>query len=212
MIIWPTKKLGEVCSFISPGIKEFSGIKKYVATADIDGTEIINSLDISYSDRPDRANIEVLEKDVLVARMAQTKKFLLANTKHKNNHIFSTGFVVLRVHKDVDPSYLFYFLTSKDFNLQKDRLATGATQKAINNGELRKIQIPLPPLEIQKQIVERLDKIAEAQKLNDGLIQNTDELFQSLLHKELNPAGKNWEVKKLDEIAKIIMGQSPPST
>jgi len=212
MIIWPTKKLGEVCSFISPGIKEFSGIKKYVATADIDGTEIINSLDISYSDRPDRANIEVLEKDVLVARMAQTKKFLLANTKHKNNHIFSTGFVVLRVHKDVDPSYLFYFLTSKDFNLQKDRLATGATQKAINNGELRKIQIPLPPLEIQKQIVERLDKIAEAQKLNDGLIQKTDELFQSLLHKELNSVGKNWGVKKLDEIAKIIMGQSPPST
>ena len=174
--------------------------------------EIINSLDISYSDRPDRANIEVLEKDVLVARMAQTKKFLLANTKHKNNHIFSTGFVVLRVHKDVDPSYLFYFLTSKDFNLQKDRLATGATQKAINNGELRKIQIPLPPLEIQKQIVERLDKIAEAQKLNDGLIQKTDELFQSLLHKELNSVGKNWGVKKLDEIAKIIMGQSPPST
>jgi len=51
----------------------------------------------------------------------------------------------------------------------------------------------IPPLAIQKQIVERLDKIAEAQKLNNGLIQKTDELFQSLLHKELNPAGKDWE-------------------
>jgi len=54
---------------------------------------------------------------------------------------------------------------------------------------LAKVDIPLPPLEIQKQIVERLDKIAEAQKLNDELIQKSDELFQSLLHKELNPAG-----------------------
>src|SRR3990167_9087354 len=57
---------------------------------------------------------------------------------------------------------------------------------------LTRIKIPLPPLAIQQQIIERLDKIAEAQKLNDGLIQKTDELFQSLLHKELNPAGKNW--------------------
>ena len=54
---------------------------------------------------------------------------------------------------------------------------------------MAKVDIPLPPLEIQKQIVERLDKIAEAQKLNDELIQKSDELFQSLLHKELNPAG-----------------------
>ena len=53
--------------------------------------------------------------------------------------------------------------------------------------ECSKIKIPLPPLATQKQIVDRLDKIAEAQKLNDELIQKTNELFQSLLHKELNP-------------------------
>src|SRR3989338_6644354 len=64
-------------------------------------------------------------------------------------------------------------------------------------------RIPLPPLEIQKQIVERLDKIAEAQKLNDDLIQKSDELFQSLLHKELNPSGKTWGTKKLKEICEI---------
>ena len=83
---------------------------------------------------------------------------------------------------------------------------------------LTQVKIPLPPLEVQKQIVERLDKIAEAQKLNGGLIQKTDELFQSLLHKELNPAApadakakagkKNWENKKLGEVCeKIDQGQ-----
>lgn len=72
---------------------------------------------------------------------------------------------------------------------------------------LAQTKIPLPPLATQKQIVEQLDKIAEAQKLNDDLIKKTDELFQSLLHKELNPhtkkfgvgvnpAGKNWEEDK----------------
>ena len=70
-------------------------------------------------------------------------------------------------------------------------------------------KIPLPPLQIQKQIVERLDKIAEAQKLNDELIQKSDELFQSLLHKELNPTDKNWEVKKLNELGEIVTGTTP---
>ena len=75
---------------------------------------------------------------------------------------------------------------------------------------LTQVKIPLPPLEVQKQIVERLDKIAEARKLNDGLIQKTDELFQSLLHKELNPAGpagtKAMAGKKKWKEDKFIVG------
>ena len=79
----------------------------------------------------------------------------------------------------------------------------------INRTTLANINVQLPPLEIQKQIVERLDKIAEAQKLNDDLIQKSDELFQSLLHKELDPAGKDWDVKKLSEVGEIITGTTP---
>lgn len=69
------------------------------------------------------------------------------------------------------------------------RLSTGSTFSAIKGSSLKNFEIPLPPLATQKQIVGRLDKIAEAQKLNNELIQKSDELFQSLLHQELNPAG-----------------------
>jgi type I restriction enzyme S subunit len=73
------------------------------------------------------------------------------------------------------------------------KLVSDPGYPSLNISAIEKIKIPLPPLATQKQIVERLDKIAEAQKLNDELIQKTDELFQSLLHKELNPAGKkDW--------------------
>jgi restriction endonuclease S subunit len=94
------------------------------------------------------------------------------------------------------------------------RLAIVTGVPGINRTTLANISIQLPPLETQKQIVERLDKIAEAQKLNDGLIQKTNELFQSLLHKELNPAGKDWEVKKLglvfDRITDAILPTKHP--
>ena len=197
---WPTKKLGEACEIISPGIKEFECSKKYVATADVDCDKITNFTEITYKNRPIRANIEVKENDILVARMAETKKFLMADKNLQNNYIFSTGFAALRVKEELIPKYLFYFLTTKDFNLQKDKLAVGATQKAINNPALKKIKIPIPPLKIQQKIVKRLDAIKKAQELNDKQIELAEELFQSLLHRELDPKGKNWEVKKLGEV------------
>jgi len=204
MTSWTTKKLGEVCEIISPGIKKFEGSKKYVATADVDFDKIVNFTEITYKNRPSRANIEVKENDVLVARMAETKKFLIADKNLQDNYIFSTGFAVMRVKEELTPRYLFYFLTTKDFNLQKDKLAVGATQKAINNPALKKIKIPLPPLKIQQKIVERLDAIKKAQELNDKQIQLAEELFQSLLHRELDPKGKNWEVKKLREVCEEL--------
>src|SRR3989344_5021391 len=93
--------------------------------------------------------------------------------------------------KILDNRFLYYFLKLRTKYLQS--LGRGATFTEISKSILAKVDIPIPPLAIQKQIVERLDKIAEAQKLNNGLIQKTDELFQSLLHEELNPAGKDWE-------------------
>jgi len=203
MTNWPTKKLGEVCEIISPGIEKFDGVKKYVATADVDFDKIVNFAEITYKNRPSRANMEAEENDVLVARMAETKKFLIADKNLQDNYIFSTGFAVLRVKEELIPRYLFYFLTTKDFNLQKDKLAVGATQKAINNSALQKIKILTPPLNIQQKIVERLDAIKKARELNDKQIQLAEELFQSLLHRELDPKGKNWEVKKLGEVCEM---------
>jgi len=57
--------------------------------------------------------------------------------------------------------------------------------------------------------VERLDAIKKAQELNDKQIELAEELFQSLLHRELDPKGKKWEVKKLGEITKIESGGTP---
>lgn len=209
MTNWTTKKLGEVCNIISPEVRKFDGVKKYVATADVDFDRIISFTKINYINRPSRANVKVQKNDVFVARMAETKKFLVANKELQENYIFSTGFAVLRTKQDLIPKYLFYSLVTKEFNKQKDKLATGATQKAINNERLKRIKIPVPPIEIQQKIVERLDLIRKAQELNDKQIALANELFQSLLHKKLDPKGKNWEIKKLGEVTTDLLNGFP---
>ncbi len=101
--------------------------------------------------------------------------------------------------------FIYYLLQIKRLS----RLAIVTGVPGINRTTLANIDVQLPSLEIQKQIVNRLDKIAEAQKLNDELISKTDELFQSLLHQKLNPAGKDWQMKKLSDIGDIVTGTTP---
>ena len=193
---WPTKKLGEVLEYEQP--------TKYL---------------VSSTDYRDEFSIPVLTAG---------KSFLLGNTNEKNGifpkeklpviifddfttaikfvdfpfKVKSSAMKILHAKKDkADIRFLFYkMLTMKFAHDQHKRYWIS---------ECSNIEIPLPPLEIQKQIVERMDKIAEAQKLNDELIQKTDELFQSLLHVELNSASQNWEVKKLGDIAETSSGGTP---
>jgi type I restriction enzyme M protein len=59
-------------------------------------------------------------------------------------------------------SYTFYVLRSLESEINGD---TGAAFASINRGDIEKIQIPLPPLEVQKEIV---SEIAAYQKVIDG--------------------------------------------
>ena len=44
------------------------------------------------------------------------------------------------------------------FQNEKDKYCSGATKKAINNASLKKIKIPVSPMEIQEKIVKVLDQ------------------------------------------------------
>ncbi|MCH7730873.1 restriction endonuclease subunit S [Patescibacteria group bacterium] len=115
------------------------------------------------------------------------------------------GLAAIRANgKELNQSFLYYFLKLNENNWGNQ--STGSTFQSINRRSIENIDIPFPPKEIQKQIVERLDGVQEAQKVNNELIQKTEELFASLLHSELNPKGKNWEKKKLGEFCEFQYG------
>ncbi len=111
---------------------------------------------------------------------------------------YQRTYVIQNLSKETTTRYLYFVVSAQTPKFKK--MAQGGIIKFLHLGQLQNLKIPLPLLQIQKQIVERLDKIAEAQKLNDELIQKSDELFQSLLHKELNPVGRDWPTKKLGEV------------
>ena len=197
---WPTKKLGEVADIVmgqSPPSSSYNergeGLPFFQGKAEFGE---IYPIPVKYCSSPSRI---AEANDILMSVRAPVGNINLA----KEKSCVGRGLGALRAKKNIlNQMFLFYFMKKNENNWS--RLSTGSTFSAIKGSSLRNFEIPLPPLNTQKTIVERMDKIAEAQKLNDELIQKADELFQSLLHKELNPAGKDWEVKKLGEVFKRI--------
>ena len=176
---YPTKKLGEVLEYEQP-------TNYLVSSTDYKDEYPIPVLTAGKSfilgNTNERSGIFPKEKLPVIIFDDFTTAIKFVDFPFK---VKSSAMKILHAKKDkADIRFLFYKMLTIKFQHEQ--------HKRYWISECANLKIPLPPLEIQKQIVERLDKIVEAQKLNDGLIQKADELFQSLLHKELNPSGKKW--------------------
>lgn len=61
----------------------------------------------------------------------------------------------------LDPKYVSYFFASDVFQAQKLRFVTGTKVRRISDSSLAKVRIPVPPPEIQREIVRILDSFTE---------------------------------------------------
>ena len=99
----------------------------------------------------------------------------------------------------IDRSYLRYCLLSMEAVLPTG----GATRLSLNIGDLRKLQVALPPLEEQKRIVEVLDAAFEgltrAKDNAEANLQNARELFGAFLEELFLKNGKNWSAATLQD-------------
>ncbi|GAA1233044.1 restriction endonuclease subunit S [Prauserella halophila] len=62
---------------------------------------------------------------------------------------------------ELEPKYMAYFFQSTSFQDQKRRFISGAKVRRVSGASLEKIRIPVPPLEVQREIVGVLDKFTQ---------------------------------------------------
>ncbi len=90
-------------------------------------------------------------------------------------------------------------------------LGRGMAQKNLNVKALLEINVPVPPMDVQEQIVAELDKINETIEDCRELLRNLDALAQSLFYDFFgdpitNPKG--WPLYKLSSISQLINGRA----
>ncbi|MDU4265354.1 MAG: restriction endonuclease subunit S [Enterobacter hormaechei] len=105
--------------------------------------------------------------------------------------------------------YIYHFLNSSLAERQLKRKARGGTQKFISLGNLRELEIPLPPLEEQKRIASILDKVdAICQKREQAIKLADDFLRATFLDMFGDPVENPKKLKKapITELADVITG------
>ena len=103
------------------------------------------------------------------------------------------------------PKYLFYFCVYFDF----EQLNTTVTIPSLTKANLLNIEMILPSLTVQKEIVERLSKVDELIALRKAQIAKLDQLVKSRFIElfgdpETNP--KKWPISRLSEFCDLQNG------
>jgi type I restriction enzyme S subunit len=118
-----------------------------------------------------------------------------------NQHIFKVVFDKAEVNK----KYFKFLIQSKLHELEQQ--VHGATMKHITKGKFDALQVPLPPLRIQEQIADTLDKADALRRKDQELLQKYDELAQAFFYDMFGDPVRNekgWEVKTLNEVCNKV--------
>jgi len=198
---------------IGSGIKHFNGEKEYFSTSSIDGNRILLPEQlITFKNRPSRANMQPIDDSVWFAKMKNTFKILKAQKKEIEEVILSTGFSGIE-SEIVDCDYLMQILSSAEFNSQKNLLAEGSTQEAVNNTKIKEIKFLFPKSKTeQTQIATILSKVDDAITKTEQLIAKYNRmktgLMQDLLTKGIDENG-NIRSEETHEFKDSPLGKIP---
>ena len=202
------KKFLDCISIVGATPSKFHGTKKYVSTGAVATTEIDESevVEVTYEDRPSRANLSAEAGDILFAKMQGTRKTLLLDSETEEN-IYSTGFYAVRANPEViTTECLYYLIDSELFLAQKDKNCSGATQKAITNGGMAKIEISVPALSEQGILVDKLKHLTQLIADKKKQLNLFDEIIKSRfieLFGDSEHNTRNWPTAKLSSLCYV---------
>ena len=167
--------------------------------------------DVVYVDKSKVSDEQYLRiGDILVCTSSGSKNLVGKATIIKTNIAATFGaFCKVVRPKDILPDYLGHYFTSSMYRNTISQLSAGANINNIKNEHIDSLEIPLPPLETQKQIAANLDKVTHIIDLCNNILEKLDLLVKSRFVEMFgepltNPM--NWEVKRLDEVAYLNKG------
>ena len=108
--------------------------------------------------------------------------------------------------------YLSYCLQVDDFQRQLAKITSPVGQSKFNNTELKKLEIPIPPLPVQEEIVRVLDTFTELQAELQAELQKRLQQYNYYRDNLLSFEGRtDVEWKRLGDICKKVCSGGTPS-
>lgn len=213
---WQIKTLGEVAKIITgktplKSHKEYFGGKiPFVKPSDLDKSQFINNSEDTLTELGFKFAPFIPKNSVLVSCIGNLGKKAILSVDGSCNQQLNA----IIPNKNINHKFIYYQIDIIKNWMEENSSAT--TIKILNKSRFEKAPIILPPLEIQKQIAERLDflfdKIDKALKLlneNKEYIKKYRlSILKYIFEGKLTLSSKNWKIKTLNEVCNIYTGNS----
>ena len=167
------KSLGEIVEMSTEGWDQkslFTDVFPYIEISAIDTvTGIINDIaSIAIDKAPSRAKRILRKNDILIST-TRPDRGAICIYNGENISIASTGFSIIRdINDTILREYLYLILRSSLLLKQMAIRSSGGNYPAITESELRKVLIPTPSLDVQKNIVDTIFEMkTKAMKLQE---------------------------------------------
>ena len=152
---------------------------------------------IATDEAPSRARRSVKQGDVLMSTVRPNLKAFALLTEIPERAIASTGFAVLRAKPErLLPGFLINVLRDDKSVDQMIGMAGKGAYPSINQMDVESVQIPLPPLEVQKEIVAEIEGY---QKVINGARAVLDHYRPHI------PIHPDWPMVELGELCEAIV-------
>jgi len=189
---WEVVRLGDCLSIIRNGItkkqnKEGRGYP--VTRIETIGDEKINALKIGWVDQlseKEREKFQIRKNDILFSHInSELHLGKAAIYKGQPSVLFhGMNLLLIRTNKEIlNPDFLFhlfkYYRTQGTFVGIASR---AVNQSSINQGKMKALLIPLPPLSEQRQIARILSTVDKKIEVEEKRKASLQSLFQTMLH------------------------------
>ena len=168
----------------------------------------INFNDVIYVDKSKVSSSQYLKiGDILICTSSGSKNLVGKSAIVDKEIIAAFGaFCKVIRPKNVYPYYLGHYFTSTKYRNIISELSAGANINNIRNEHIDLLEIPLPPLEIQKQIADNLDKVTRTIDICNSIIEKFDLLVKSRfveMFGDTEVNSNNHPVHKLSDLCTV---------
>jgi restriction endonuclease S subunit len=214
---WQIKKLDEICDILiggtpSRGVVDYwkEGTLPWVSIRDMsrEGSVINNTNEKITEKGAKESNVKLIPKgSLLFSFKLSIGKLAVAGFDLYTNEAIAA--LVIKDKEQLDRNFLHYYISQMVF----DDVTTAVKGSTLNKNKIKNLEIPLPPLEIQNEIVTKLDekfaKLHEAKKLREEVLLDTEKILSQTLHEIFDEGRKNgWEEVKIIDTANISPAKS----
>lgn len=125
-------------------------------------TRNISTEEIIYVPLKNISETQILQSgDILIATSSGSPSVVGKAAQIKNDTDMSFGAFcgVIRPHRDLNPEYIGHFFSSKQYRDRISKLARGTNINNIKQEHFESIKIPLAPINEQRRIADKLDRV-----------------------------------------------------